>query len=336
LSTLALIGGGIAGRSLLYNLTAYHLPFDKILLFESAPFAPPCSLYSTAIVAPRGVTRGNSTLGDLIIDGFDCFSAHARDASPAGVHCIIQYTGCITKLDHFKLRYPHGSVVPAVGKIQLDEQIYFTSDEALMIDPPVYLNWLMQESQSKLPLFKIDDFVTGIENAQKVKISTQSGQLYEADKVVFATGAASRFWKNLVSDNKLDSSKPVQGAYLVFEDLHWDLPSFSITLEGYNLIYNEKTCKALIGSSSENHIHCLPSLKELKAIFHFLKKVIVLDFPEFSEGKILVGHREKARKREPYMFTEGNVSFIGGLYKNGFTLSLEMTKNLAHQLLGSV
>ena len=55
--------------------------------------------------------------------------------------------------------------------------------------------------------------------------------------------------------------------------------------------------------------------------------------PEYQEGSIKVGLREKAKKREPYIHAEGNLIYLGGLYKNGFTLSLKLTKDLSRQHL---
>jgi glycine/D-amino acid oxidase-like deaminating enzyme len=332
LTTLAIIGGGIAGRSLLYALSSQNSPFEKILLFESSDFASPCALTSTAIVAPRGVTRGHSPLGDLIIEGVEEFRSHVKNDSPEGVYPIAQYTGAITKLEQFKQRYPGGKVTSMLDQIPLKKELYFAQEDALMIDPSLYLKWLLQKAQHKLPIEIIPEFVTALE-ADHSQILTHSGKVFEADHIVFATGAMSRFWKKLAPESRVSSSSAVQGSYLEFNNIHFDLPSFSLTLEGSNLIYRSHSKILLIGSTTESDTHLLASSRKLKVIYDFLSETIDLSLPEFTQGKVLTGHREKAQKREPYLFTEGRISFMGGFYKNGFSLSLKQSRKLAHQLL---
>lgn len=332
MTTLAIIGGGIGGRSLLYALSSRNSPFEKILLFESSDFASPCALTSTAIVASRGVSRGHSLLGDLIFEGVEEFRSHVREDSPQGVYPIAQFTGALSKLEQFKQRYPGGESTSRLGKVSLKEEIYFAQEEALMIDPPQYLEWLLKQAQERLPLEIVPEFVTALDD-DHARIRTQSGNVYEADHIVFATGAMSRFWKKLFTDSKLNSSSPIQGSYLEFSNINYDLPSFSITLEGSNLIYRSHSQILLLGSTTERGTHLLPASQKLKEIYELLAKNIDLSLPEFSSGKIITGHREKAQKREPYLFTEGRVSFLGGFYKNGFSLSLKLSRKLADQLL---
>ncbi|HXH73931.1 MAG TPA: FAD-dependent oxidoreductase [Bacteriovoracaceae bacterium] len=332
MTTLAIIGSGIAGRSLLYNLTTENLSFDNIILFESDDFALPCALHSTAIVAPRGVSRGHSDLGDLIMDGYEAFAMHVKEAAPAGVSEIRQYTGELTKLSQFKLRYPEGHMTSSLNGIGLKEEIYFAQEDAFMIDPAAYLEWLLNQSEKKLTMVRVKEFVTEVIPEERVKIATQGGRSFEADHVVFATGASSRFWKNLFPESKLSTSVPSQGAYLEFKDVNWGMDSFSITLDGYNLIYRKDSLTLLIGSTTHDHQHVMAPVGELKSIYLFMQQKLKLDLPGFDMGKVLVGQREKAQKRMPYVLTSGNIFFIGGLYKNGFTLSLKMTRNLARQL----
>jgi hypothetical protein len=43
----------------------------------------------------------------------------------------------------------------------------------------------------------------------------------------------------------------------------------------------------------------------------------------------VTGMREKAAKRAPYLSLEGKTAWLGGLYKNGFSLSLHLGLQLA-------
>lgn len=335
MTTLAIIGGGIAGRSLLYALSSHHFKYEEILFFESPEFAFPCALNSTAIVAPRGVTSGHSVLGDLILDGFATFKRHCEEDVPAGIFPIQQFTGALSKLDQFIKRYPSGRKVKNLDHIKLKEEVFFAQEEAFMIDPALYLPWLYSEAEKKISINHVREFVIGFDKESSC-ILTQNQQKYFADHVVFATGSMSKHWKNLSTHPKLKSSKAIQGSYLEFSNIHWDMPTFSITLEGCNIIYRNHSTKILIGSSTDEFSHDLPPTQELRRIYELLANIIDLKFPEFHLGEIKVGHREKAQKREPYLFTEDNVSFMGGFYKNGFSLSLRQSKSLVDQLHGRV
>ena len=331
MTTLAIIGGGIAGRSLLYALSSHHFKYEEILFFDSPEFATPCAFNSTAIVAPRGVSAGHSPLGDLILEGFATFKQHCEFDRPAGVFPISQFTGAISKLDQFAKRYPLGSKVKNLGSIKLKEAVYFAEEEAFMIDPALYLPWLISEAEKKICIRPIRDFVIGFDKEAST-IMTQNKQKYAVDHVVFATGSMSKHWRNLSAHPKLNSSKAIQGSYLEFSHIHWELPTFSITLEGCNLIYRKHSAKVLIGSSTDDFPHELAPVHELRKIYHLLANTLELKLPEFHLGEIIVGHREKAQKREPYLFTEGNVSFMGGFYKNGYSLSLRQSRSLVDQL----
>lgn len=331
MTTLAIIGGGIAGRSLLYALSSQHFKDVEILFFDSPAFATPCAFNSTAIVAPRGVSAGHSPLGDLILEGFATFREHCEVDRPTGVFPISQFTGALSKLDQFAKRYPGGKKVALLGEVKLKEEVFFAEEEAFMIDPALYLPWLTEEAEKKLSIRYIRDFVTGLDKETST-IMTQSKEKYSADHVIFATGSMSKHWKHLSAHPKLMSSKAIQGSYLEFSDIHWELPTFSITLEGCNLIYRKHSNKVLIGSSTDEFIHELAPIHDLRRIYDLLASILKLELPEFHSGEVKVGHREKAQKREPYLFTEGNVSFIGGLYKNGYSLSLRQSRSLVDQL----
>lgn len=331
MTTLAIIGSGIAGRSLIFTLAKEKKSFEKITIFYSDTFTSPCTINSTAIVAPRGLSLGHSPLGDLLMAGFNEFSSHAELESPDGVEKIIQYTGATEKLDTFKIRYPDGRV----RKLFLKSESYIATENAYLIDPTLYTNWLMNETkameQSHLEI--IQDLVIAVEENERVHIKTQDGRSHSFDKVVFAGGNYNRFWKDLAPTSKLKTSKPVQGVYLQFELINWEMESFSLTLNGDNLIWNRPLKRLLIGSSTEDTGHLLPPMKELKAIYQRISDAVELELPPMQRGEIKVGLREKAQKREPYLFQEGHKIFVGGLYKNGFTLSLKMSKDLSHRFL---
>lgn len=316
MTTLAIIGSGIAGRSLLYALAKEKIFPSKVLLFHSEKMSPPCSFASTAIVAPRGVTTGHSELGNLLVEGFDVFRRHVAQDSPFGVEEITQTTGASSKLEQFKKRYPNG-----VHR----ENFYIAEERAFMVYPEVYLSWLLEEGKKVLPLTVINDFVTAVkEEQQKVFLTTKDQKTFEVDQVVFATGAHSRFWGQ--------HSSSIRGTYLEFAQVERGATSFSMTMDGNNLIYRSQDKKLLVGSTTDELTHALPSVSDLERIYLSFKSS--MDLPPFEEGKVKVGFREKAPKRLPYVRRQGRLFFMGGFYKNGFSLSLRMTKNLLPLLDG--
>lgn len=325
LTTLAIIGSGILGRSLIYTLAKERKSFEKIVLFHSDTFAFPCTLHSTAIVAPRGVTAGHSKLGDEILEGFKVFSDHVKLDRPVGVETITQYTGASTKLETFRQRYPNGNMV----KEFLLHETYVATEEAFLIDPKTYGDWLLNEAlfMDKDHIEVIQDFVTEVDEQERLHVKTHNGLNLSFDKIVFACGNYNRFWK------PSKTSKPVQGSYFEFNDVDLKKDSFSLTLDGDNLIWNKPLKRLLIGSTSTETNHLLHPSNELEEVYERLAKAVDFKLPQMGLGVVKVGLREKASKREPYIVQEGRKIFAGGLYKNGFTLSLKMTRSLSHQLL---
>lgn len=185
----------------------------------------------------------------------------------------------------------------------------------------------------KYHLELIEDLVIDVEENERVHIKTQDGRSHSFDKVIFAGGNYNRFWTQLAPTSKLKSSKPVQGSYYQFDLIQWEMDSFSLTLDGDNLIWNRPLKRLLIGSTTEDKGHVLPPMEELRAIYQRISNAVALELPPIEKGEIKVGLREKAQKREPYLFQEGHKIFIGGLYKNGYTLSLKMAKDLSRQFL---
>lgn len=322
MTNLAIVGGGIAGRSLIYALAKKQKTYSEIVLFDSDNFSHACSRRSTAIVAPRGVSSGHSELGDLLIDAFQTFSQHVQSDRPQGVFPIIQYTGAFSKLDQFQKRYPNGKVEKAFPAFSLSAEVYTATESGFLIDPDLYLNWLTQATS----FTHKQDFVIKLEEVHhQIRLTTQKGQELLFDHVIFCGGAANRFWQH----KKV--GKPVQGSYLEFShDLGAE--SFSLTLEGDNLIYHAHSKKLLMGSTTSDLSHESAPMDKLRQIYERLAQRVALTLPEFLEGKVMVGLREKAAKRTPYLFSEGRITYLGGFYKNGYSLALHLSNKLIETL----
>ena len=327
MTTLAIVGGGLMGRSLIYTLAKEQKYFEKIVLFSSDQITIPCTLNSTAIVARRGITRGHSRLGDLLFEGHELFSDHVISDRPHGIETVTQYNGALTKLDTFLERFPNSSLSDKF----FNQKFYLSEENAFMVDPRTYINWLLNESKSfyQNSFETLDDMVIDILEEDRVYLKTLNGNKFEFDKVIFAGGSYNRFWASRVPDTKLNISKPVQGSYLEFNHVPWDRPSFSLTLEGDNLIWNNPLKRLFIGSTTNDSIHYLPPKRELTLIYERLSQRVNLKFPPIERSVFKVGLREKAQKREPYIIEKGRSVFVGGLYKNAFTLALKLARTIS-------
>ncbi len=320
MTTLAIIGGGIAGRSLLYALAKEKNLFSEIILFES-DFASACSLNSTAVVASRGVTLGHSPLGDKLYHAFQTFVKHTQEDKPDGVEKTHQYTGGCSQIEALKVRYPRGSMTSRFEGLELTNEFYISREDGFIIEPLVYLEWLKSEAQKKLTINRVKDYVIQVTKGERTSLKTQGGEVFEADTVVFTTGAYTRFWKPQLS-------RPIQGSYLEFLNIDLGCDSFSLTLEEENLVYHRLQKKMLMGSTTHKVGHELSDEGELMSIHSRWQGRLKRALPAFKEGQIKVGLREKAAKREPYLIFEGKTVFMGGFYKNGFSLGLMMSRNL--------
>jgi hypothetical protein len=328
LTTLAIIGGGIAGRSLIYALAKKKKNFSKITLFDSESFAPACSLRSTAIVANRGVTLGHSALGDLLFAGHKTFSQHVQSDSPTGVFSIKQYSATTKNIDQFKLRYPNWSSSSAFGDLKFNSNITVAHEEAFLIDPPIYLDWLTNNSP-ELNLETRREFVVQVQkSAEGVELTDQSKKSYHFDKVIFCGGSYNRFWDSTFT------GRPVHGSYFEFSDIDFKTNSFSLTLDSDNLIYHAHSKKLLIGSTTQSNGLILGSRLDLENIYQRLQGHLAFDLPALDSSSIVItGLREKAAKRAPYVVGNGPCLWMGGFYKNGFSLGLHLSQELIESFL---
>ncbi len=325
MTTIAIIGGGIAARSLLYAMAKKNIS-AKILVFYSDSFAFPCSYHSTAIVAPRGVSTGLSSLGDSLVEGFARFERHVETDRPEGVIVVPQYTGVVTKIEEFKKRYPDGMIAGTAGSVPLTEKFYLTEEKAYLIRPVDYLKWLMGEAEKSLDISLINSFVTQIKDG---KISTVDGKEFITDKIIFCSGVQNDLWQEMFPEKK--TTKSAQGCYLEFTGVKGK-ESFSLTLEGDNLIFDAGKGTLLLGSTTRESRLELPPEKALLGVYENLSRRVGIELPAFSVTAIKTGLREKAPKREPYLLQHGNCFMLGGYYKNGYRVSLSMAEKLLSSL----
>lgn len=331
LTTIAIVGSGIVGTSLAYALSKQNIDIHKVTIFSADHFTSPCTLNSTATVALRGISKGHSQLGDLLVEGFDYFSKHVLEDRPSGVEQIFQHNVATIFSEQFHKRFPKADVSTNF----LKQPCWSFQEEAFLVDPRSYLDWLfnMVSVNRTFEFEQINEFVVEVTQGDKVRLKTSSEEDYFFDRVIFAGGSYNRFWKNLMPDSKLKTSQPVQGCYFEFNNIDWNLNSFSLTIDGDNVVWNKFFQRLFVGSTTDQKGHLIPFKHELVSILNRLKEKSNLLFPDASSGIIKVGLREKAQKREPYFLRKNNLFFLGGFYKNAFILSLLMSNKVVPEII---
>lgn len=324
MTTLAIIGAGIAGRSVLWALAKQSKNFSRIVIFDAQNFLEKCSLNSTATVALRGITKGHSNLGDTLVESFENFKAHFLSDSPEGVFPIRQFSAVSIEDEKFKNRFPESKLSNGFLDFKFKKEILLNDEESFLIDPSVYLDWLLKSAkiqyEFKNTLVKQTQNVDG-----KILITDTENNEENFDKVIYTTGA---YQKSFNPDLK---TKVVQGSFF---SLPWDFgdESFSLTLDGANFVYQAHKKTVLIGSTSLECSHSLAPEDELLEIYRTLEKVLAFKLPEVDFSLVRVGLREKAPKRSPYLIQRDQEFFLGGYYKNGFSLGLYMAQKLVSKL----
>lgn len=320
MTTLAIIGAGIAGRSVLWALAKQKKNYSRIVLFDGENFLNKCSLHSTATVALRGITKGHSDLGDTLVESFERFQKHVLEDGPEGVFPIRQFSAVSSTDEKFKNRFPESKLSNGFLDFKLKKEMLLNDEESYLIDPTIYLDWLLKSAKIQYE-FK-STLVKHTQNVDGKILITDTDNFEEAfDKVIYTTGA---YQKSFNPDLK---TKVVQGSFF---SLPVDLgdESFSLTLDGANFVYQAHKKTVLIGSTSLECTHSLPPEKDLLEIYKKLEESLALKLPEIDFSLVKVGLREKAPKRSPYLIKKDQEYFLGGYYKNGFSLALYMAERL--------
>jgi glycine/D-amino acid oxidase-like deaminating enzyme len=225
-----------------------------------------------------------------------------------------------------------GLVAKSAGPLEFQNEIYVAEEQAFAIDTQVYLEWLLASAQRQISITHLKtSLMEVLPKGKGVEVRTHDGQIYQGDHILFCGGVYQSYWGPFLSDVRITKGKCVQGSYLDFSEIDLGETSFSLTLEGNNLIYHAPERILLIGSTTLEALHHLPPTKELRDIYLDLSRDLRLTLPSFERATVKTGLREKAPRRLPYLLARPEVSAIGGFYKNGFTLSLEISSQwLSH------
>jgi hypothetical protein len=331
MKTLGIIGDGVAARALLFYL--YKNGLDKklkIIQIHSPETAPPCSLNTTGVNCLRGIERGISPLGDLIMDSYEYFEDFVTENKPDGIE----------KFEHFQIwdeasekhkqnsrRFSGFQKVSQVNDITFNKEYCSKKLDAYLIYPETILQWLGKEFKHQV----IKDHV--IEVNEKVVCRNSA---YEFDFVVVAANAFSKLM-NVQDEGLLEKSKPIIGSYYEFKK-KLDMPSFSISLGECNLIYRAQTSELVLGATTlDRGFQFTPDMIELGKVYNKAASIFGDLIPPEQDAKVKTGIRHKGRKRMPFWGKVNNTTWcIHSLYKNGWIYPFKAGSEVTQMIVDSL
>ena len=328
---VAVIGSGIAGQMLIYNLLkAKNL--QKLDWYSADSFAPACSSSTTSIVRRSGITSGVSPLGDLLLESFEAFeSLYESDK---------HLQACIDKSLHYEL-YPHDDekllerYPPQADSEPLFSRVdYKTSSEQVYVVYPMrFKKYILDQFQNSGLGHLYSELVVEVkENKDSIFIQSQS-ETREYDYVFSAVGwnYAAYYqhpkFKNHVSGHYLELS-----AHFLDSELTQD--SWSLSIDKINFIFRKKSQCLLVSAVNKQSIELLGSPSELGALYENAQQLFpTWNWPKLNSENLKVGVRVKGQKRYPISeWTTPRHASLNGLYKNGFSYAVKLSKDLINEM----
>lgn len=317
---IVIIGAGIAGLVVAKELYQKYPDLD-ILLIDGGDQLPTCSQNSTALVALRGIRPGVSPLGDELHQAF--YLAKEYFSTSLSATRLVHYA-INTKNDNrekYLKRFGDTSSEFLIDGIDSRSFLDISKEEAFYI----HFEEFKKEVLSFLPAKSyVRDMV---KNYQGEQILLLSGKKIASRVIINCTNTAQSFF------NSQERIKKVQGSFLSWKGSFFE-KSFSVSIDGINLIYDQKSQKTILGSSSQEVPHYIPDKAFLRDAYDKITEVTT-QLPPFDEGAIHTGIRAKAPKRRALLSQNKNEYIINGLYKNGYSLSFLMSAKLIRKLESS-
>lgn len=345
---LIILGNGLAGKCLLYELLKNNSKPLKIAQISSNELAVPCSMNSTSFVSLNGTRTGVSPLGDTIFDSYKEVVSFIQNEQPDGVF----------PCDHFHLD-PNGpnELVNRFGSAQvlkdlkdlpftLKGPLFGVLDKGYLFYPHIFLPWFdhyLQEKGGDL-ISEISDFIINIDvEGEKAILTSHSGKIYQTKKLLLASGAYTKIFEGIFPPSlKIEKSKVVSGSFIVFKDINWGSQDVVFTLNGFNLIYRAQNKTLLLGGTSSKEGIDLALIRQLKEHYSEFQTIFspkLAPFPEFKKGEFISGRRHKGVGRRPFwdqipiLNSKAMVFGSFGHYKNGYSFPFLAAKDLIPKVL---
>jgi hypothetical protein len=339
MKSLIVIGEGLASVSFLYflNKNSSHISnkIDKIYWISDKNY-PVCSLNSTAVLTLRGTTRGNSELGDWLVDGFEAFQSLHKNTPfqslEMGVHYQL-WSDNEPKIGQYRKRYTNLSKAVATPFLK-NTNLYCHTEECFLFDPENFLNELTVEILSNPKIEKLNAKVLEIDSEKK-KI-TLKDHFMPYDFLFSGNGAGEFDQPFLNNEQTLQfMPRPSSGHYLNFYNIDLPVDSFFVTYQFKHISYRKNLKLLQVSTLSVEEFSNSAARAQLQILFGEMQQLFsCLDHLQFEHGECLFGVRVKARKKAPYF---GRISpghyCINGLYKNGYNLVWTLAPKVVEQLI---
>jgi hypothetical protein len=339
MKSLIVIGEGLASLSFLYilNKNSSHVAnqIDKIYWISDKNY-PVCSLNSTAVLTLRGTTRGNSELGDWLVEGFEAFQNLQKSAQFRSLETGIHYqlwSDDEPKIGQYRKRYTHlvdAKQTPFLKNTQLNCH----SEPCFLFEPENFLNELTQEILKNPRIEKINDRVLKVDQEQRKLLL--SNQTIHYDFLFSGNGAGEFDYPLLNDDQSLQfTPRPSSGHYLNFYNIELPSESFFVTYQFKHISYRRNLKLLQVSTLSIEEYSKAAAKSQLQILFQEMQQLFsCLDHLQFEHGECLFGVRVKARKKAPYFGRLSSKHYcINGLYKNGYNLVWTLAPKVVDQFL---
>ena len=265
-----------------------------------------CSRNSTAVVGLHGIQKGVSPLGDDLVEAFHHTKDFINQNCPQGVRGFKRFHLC-----HGEGSKSHNKLIQRFGSLKecqvFDQKLLGVTEDVYVFEPLVFLKWWQNRLSQKRVSIK-DDFVVDINNSEQVAVGLEGR--YSYDYLFDCRGSLS------------DEVKKAPGHYWVWDIDH--VPEdFVLTLDGHNLILDQKRNQIILGGTTEKSEIIAPQTFQLKSQRDSFTQVLphLNNLLNQKDPKVLTGTRPKASKRRPLLKkTTDNYIVLNGFYKNGYSL----------------
>lgn len=326
---LIVVGNGLAAQTFLFELFA-KLDVNKSQNFSvaqifSEEITASCSLRSTATVSLSGIEKGVSELGDELHQSYYLFEQFFKKHSPLGVEKVKQIITFSKKEEKEKLQRRYKTLEEIRDPLFKEEKFWGTRLDSYIVSPKIFNSWF-HKKLARPNLVVKKNFVKKmfLDEQDLINCELASGEVVRGYKIVLCTGAYAKIFSAFFEGTEgIQSTQTVAGSFLE-RSIHLGMPSFYLTIDGYNLIYRSAEEKLLLGSASNANTLLIADYMKLQEILFLFKEKCRFDIGELNDFKIVTGLRHKAAKRRASALSlnpQKTIFMINGLYKNGFTFS---------------
>jgi hypothetical protein len=321
---VVVIGNGLAALGALEYLTS-DIPDPSSILWIRSNQLPRCSTLSTAVVAPMGIKRGISPLGDLLVDAYESTKSFCVDEDPQGVSFAKRFHIAVTpeQVEALKRRYGEVESIAFRGR-----QFTGICEEALIFQPDPFLDWFEKRMLDRGVSME-SATVLGIEEVAEKVIISDGEKKYHSNYAIMATGAYDHLFPINATIKKKVSVIP--GHFLTWTDQFYGDETWSLTVGQANIIYRAQTNELLLGGTTEKDGVMACRFDQFEKFRELTASVFVL--PDFEQAQFKTGLRSKGPKRLPICeWTSPRQLRLGHFYKNGYSLYHPMGKKAAQMI----